>query len=136
MGILGIAAREKVRVPQSDAARWTYFTLRLLKGQRLWGPVSLDHAMSNKEAGENIDMRSIKASFVGDGGVRILLGALSALLVATALPAAALANPMACRQIMAACQSAGFAPGAARQGIGLQAHCMTPSLSGMRYELS
>jgi len=31
-----------------------------------------------------------------------------------------------CGKIRAACESAGFAPGAARDGIGLQIHCMMP----------
>jgi lipoprotein-anchoring transpeptidase ErfK/SrfK len=46
--------------------------------------------------------------------------------LAATLPAAAASDQGACRQINMACQGAGFIQGAARQGIGLQVHCIMP----------
>jgi len=48
------------------------------------------------------------------------------LALAMMLAPAAQADPRACAQIRAACQEAGFVQGAARQGIGLYAHCVAP----------
>ena len=54
--------------------------------------------------------------------------ALGLLLIATAVPlsAAAAQDQRACRQIRQACQEAGFVQGFAREGIGLQIHCIMP----------
>ena len=59
-------------------------------------------------------------------------GTIGLLTLGTVIPIAASAAPDqdACRQIRAACESAGFAQGAARQGIGLQVHCMVPIMQG------
>ena len=54
--------------------------------------------------------------------------ALGLLLIATAVPLSAAAAQVqrACRQIRQACQEAGFVQGFAREGIGLQIHCIMP----------
>jgi lipoprotein-anchoring transpeptidase ErfK/SrfK len=54
--------------------------------------------------------------------------ALGLLLIATAVPLAdaAAQDQRACRQIRQACQEAGFVQGFAREGIGLQIHCIMP----------
>jgi lipoprotein-anchoring transpeptidase ErfK/SrfK len=52
------------------------------------------------------------------------------MLIVLAGPAAAAAQG-SCQQIRAACQSAGFAQGAAKLGIGLQLDCIIPIMSGM-----
>ena len=56
------------------------------------------------------------------------IAALGLLLIATAVPLAAAAaqDQRACRQIRQACQEAGFVQGFAREGIGLQIHCIMP----------
>jgi lipoprotein-anchoring transpeptidase ErfK/SrfK len=46
--------------------------------------------------------------------------------VAVPFTTAAAQDPRACRQIREACQGAGFIQGAAREGIGLQIHCVMP----------
>jgi hypothetical protein len=53
------------------------------------------------------------------------LGLLILGLAATVTSAAA-QNQGPCRQIRLACEGAGFTQGAAREGIGLQVHCITP----------
>jgi hypothetical protein len=51
--------------------------------------------------------------------------------IVLAAPAAAAAQSQgSCQQIRAACQSAGFAQGAAKLGIGLQVDCIIPIMSG------
>jgi len=55
--------------------------------------------------------------------IRMLLAAFG--MAATVITAAA-QNQGACGQIRLACQSAGFAPGAYRDGVGLQVHCIIP----------
>jgi lipoprotein-anchoring transpeptidase ErfK/SrfK len=59
-----------------------------------------------------------------------LSGALAPLAQAMTLTwtiaSAAQADPRACAQIRAACEQAGFVQGAARQGVGLYAHCVAP----------
>jgi len=56
------------------------------------------------------------------------IAALGLLLIATAVPLAGAAaqDQRACRQIRQACQEAGFVQGFAREGIGLQIHCIMP----------
>jgi lipoprotein-anchoring transpeptidase ErfK/SrfK len=60
--------------------------------------------------------------------MRTAIGTLGLLILGMAAPgtAAALQDQAACGQIKAVCQGAGFMPGAGRQGIGLQAHCIIP----------
>jgi hypothetical protein len=51
--------------------------------------------------------------------------------IVLAAPVAAVAHGQgSCQQIRAACQSAGFAQGAAKLGIGLQVDCIVPIMSG------
>ena len=57
---------------------------------------------------------------------RMLLGTISLLAFAMSATGAAARDPEACGQIRAACLGAGFVQGAAREGIGLQVHCMMP----------
>jgi lipoprotein-anchoring transpeptidase ErfK/SrfK len=56
------------------------------------------------------------------------IAALGLLLVATAVPlsTATAQDQRACRQIRQACMEAGFVQGFAREGIGLQIHCIVP----------
>ena len=56
------------------------------------------------------------------------IAALGLLLIGTAVPLAAAEaqDQRACRQIRQACQEAGFVQGFAREGIGLQIHCIMP----------
>jgi lipoprotein-anchoring transpeptidase ErfK/SrfK len=56
------------------------------------------------------------------------IGTLSLFIVGIAAPltAAAAQDHGACKQIREACQGAGFIQGAAREGIGLQIHCVIP----------
>src|SRR5262245_9403763 len=59
--------------------------------------------------------------------MRMLLGTIGLLAVAISAPEAVARDQQgACGQIRAACLDAGFAQGAARDGIGLQVHCMMP----------
>src|SRR5882757_7840362 len=60
--------------------------------------------------------------------MRIPLGTLGLLVCGIVAPmAAASAQEQGpCRQVRAACLGAGFMPGAAREGIGLQVHCIVP----------
>jgi lipoprotein-anchoring transpeptidase ErfK/SrfK len=57
-------------------------------------------------------------------------GTLCMLIVLAAPAAAAAQGQGSCQQIRAACQSAGFAQGAAKLGIGLQVDCIIPIMSG------
>jgi hypothetical protein len=56
------------------------------------------------------------------------IGTLGLLIFGMAVPTAAAAaqDQGPCAQIRMACQGAGFIQGAARQGIGLQVHCIIP----------
>src|ERR1700704_1939779 len=58
------------------------------------------------------------------------LGMLLAVGLAAPFAAPASADQEACREITAACQRAGFAPGAARAGAGLQVDCVRPIMQG------
>ena len=66
------------------------------------------------------------------------IAALGLLLIATAvsLAAAAAQDQRACRQIRQACQEAGFVQGFAREGIGLQIHCIMPIIQARPQPLS
>jgi DnaJ domain len=57
-------------------------------------------------------------------------GTLCMFIVLAAPVAAAAQGQGSCQQIRAACQSAGFAQGAAKLGIGLQVDCIIPIMSG------
>jgi sulfite dehydrogenase (cytochrome) subunit B len=60
--------------------------------------------------------------------VRVQIGSLGLVvfgLVATVTTTEA-QNQGACRQIRLVCEGAGFTPGAAREGVGLQVHCIMP----------
>jgi lipoprotein-anchoring transpeptidase ErfK/SrfK len=50
--------------------------------------------------------------------------------IAAPMATAAAQGQWACGQIRAACMNAGFMPGAAREGIGLQVHCIVPIMQG------
>jgi len=65
--------------------------------------------------------------------MRIPIGTLGLLILGTAMLCAAPAvqDQTACEQIRALCQGAGFAQGAGRQGVGLQAHCIIPIMQAM-----
>jgi lipoprotein-anchoring transpeptidase ErfK/SrfK len=63
-------------------------------------------------------MRQLRISF---GTVGLVVFAMTSLVAA-----AAAEDQGACGQIRAACQGAGFVEGAAREGIGLQVHCVIP----------
>jgi hypothetical protein len=52
------------------------------------------------------------------------------LATAAAMTAAAAQEQGSCGQIRAACMAAGFVQGAARDGIGLQVHCIAPIMEG------
>jgi lipoprotein-anchoring transpeptidase ErfK/SrfK len=60
--------------------------------------------------------------------IRIPIGTLGLLVLglAVTVTTAAAQNLEPCRQIRLACEGAGFAPGAARDGVGLQVHCIIP----------
>jgi lipoprotein-anchoring transpeptidase ErfK/SrfK len=58
--------------------------------------------------------------------MRMLLGTIGLLAFGISAPIATARDQGACGQIRAACLTAGFAQGAARDGIGLQVHCMMP----------
>jgi lipoprotein-anchoring transpeptidase ErfK/SrfK len=60
--------------------------------------------------------------------VRVGIGTLGLLVLglAATVTTAAGQNQGPCRQIRIACESAGFTPGAAREGVGLQVHCIIP----------
>ena len=60
--------------------------------------------------------------------MRIPIGTVGLLVcgIAASTAAAAAQEQAACRQVRGACLSAGFMPGAAREGIGLQVHCIVP----------
>jgi lipoprotein-anchoring transpeptidase ErfK/SrfK len=64
--------------------------------------------------------------------MQISIGAASLLVFGLAAlpPTAAAQDRAACAQIRFACQSAGFVQGAARDGIGLQVHCVMPIVQG------
>jgi hypothetical protein len=57
-------------------------------------------------------------------------GTLCMFIVLAAPVAAAAQGQGSCQQIRAVCQSAGFAQGAAKLGIGLQVDCIIPIMSG------
>jgi lipoprotein-anchoring transpeptidase ErfK/SrfK len=56
--------------------------------------------------------------------------------MATPFATAAAQDPRACRQIREACQGAGFIQGAAREGIGLQIHCIMPIIQARAQPLT
>src|ERR1700688_3821907 len=60
--------------------------------------------------------------------VRVGIGTLGLLILglAATVTTAAAQNQGACRQIRLACEGAGFTQGAAREGVGLQVHCIIP----------
>src|SRR5262245_17138325 len=58
--------------------------------------------------------------------MRMLVGTIGLLAVGMSASVATARDQGACGQIRATCMAAGFAPGAAREGIGLQVHCMMP----------
>jgi hypothetical protein len=65
----------------------------------------------------------------GNGMIRLLhkpLGTLGLLVIGITAPGASAWAEGPCQQIRAACEEAGFVQGAARDGIGLQMHCMMP----------
>ena len=64
--------------------------------------------------------------------MRIPLGKVGLLIfgVVASMTAAAAQEQGPCRQIRAACLNAGFIQGAAREGIGLQIHCIMPIMQG------
>jgi hypothetical protein len=64
--------------------------------------------------------------------MRPSLHPLCILIVGLGTPLAAAAGPVpgSCQQITAVCQGAGFAPGAASLGIGLQVYCIIPIMQG------
>jgi hypothetical protein len=61
------------------------------------------------------------------------IGALCVLSVGLIIPfnAVAARDQGSCEQIAAACESAGFVRGAAREGAGLRADCINPIMQGM-----
>jgi hypothetical protein len=65
-------------------------------------------------------------------GIFILLGMAVLTTVAGYRPAAAQAEPerAPCQQIRAACTDAGFKPGGAPEGIGIQVDCIRPIMQG------
>jgi lipoprotein-anchoring transpeptidase ErfK/SrfK len=70
--------------------------------------------------------------------MRIPLGMVGLLVVGMAAPmsGAAAQDQGACGQIKAACQGAGFIQGAAREGIGLQIHCIMPIMQARAQPLT
>jgi len=58
--------------------------------------------------------------------MRMVLGTVGLFAIGMSAPAAVARDQGACGQIRAACMDAGFAQGAARDGVGLQVHCMMP----------
>jgi lipoprotein-anchoring transpeptidase ErfK/SrfK len=69
--------------------------------------------------------------------IRILLGNFGLLIFVVAPMAAAIAQEQGpCRQIRGACLNAGFIQGAAREGVGLQFHCIMPIMQGRAQPLS
>jgi lipoprotein-anchoring transpeptidase ErfK/SrfK len=65
------------------------------------------------------------------GQLLISLGRVCLLICAVAAPMTAAAQGRGpCAQIKEACQDAGFVQGAAREGIGLQIHCVAPIIQG------
>jgi hypothetical protein len=64
---------------------------------------------------------------------QVSVGTLFALAVVVAVPVASIAadGRGPCEQIRAACETAGFARGAANMGVGLQVDCIIPIISGM-----
>src|SRR5215470_8752531 len=63
---------------------------------------------------------------------RILMLAISTILVVLGLPSAAAAAPRQgpCAEISAACERAGFVQGGAKAGNGLQVDCIVPVMQG------
>ena len=70
--------------------------------------------------------------------MRIPLGRVALLVFGMAVPMAAAAaqDQGPCAQIRAACQGAGFIQGAAREGIGLQIHCIMPIMQASAQPLT
>src|SRR3984893_5613032 len=70
--------------------------------------------------------------------MRIPLGRVALLVFGMAVPMAAAAaqDQGPCAQIRAACQGAGFIQGAAREGIGLQIHCIMPIMQARAQPLT
>jgi hypothetical protein len=70
--------------------------------------------------------------------MRVSLGTVCLLIFGMAAPMAAARtqDQGACRQIRAACQGAGFIEGAAREGIGLQIHCIIPIMQARAQPLT
>src|SRR5262249_6806811 len=79
-----------------------------------WGP-NIETVARGIALGTN-DMRQ----------TRRLLGTIGLFAFAMSATGAAARDEGACGQIRAACLGAGFVQGAAREGIGLQIHCMMP----------
>ena len=82
------------------------------------GGISRALTMRKEKSKEKPEEKSAKKS----------IAALGLLLIGTAVPLAAAEaqDQRACRQIRQACQEAGFVQGFAREGIGLQIHCIMP----------
>ena len=76
------------------------------------------------------DRRGLRSIHIGTKTMRQMrmLGRVGPLLIVMAAPmtTAAAKDQGSCAQIKAACLGAGFVQGAAREGIGLQVHCMAP----------
>ena len=70
--------------------------------------------------------------------MRIPLGGVGLLVFGMAAPMATTAaeDQGACGQIRAACRGAGFIQGAAREGIGLQIHCIMPIMQARAQPLT
>jgi lipoprotein-anchoring transpeptidase ErfK/SrfK len=70
--------------------------------------------------------------------MRVSLGTVCLLVfgMAASVAAARAQDQGACRQIRAACQGAGFIEGAAREGIGLQIHCIIPIMQARAQPLT
>jgi hypothetical protein len=70
--------------------------------------------------------------------MRIPLGRVALLVFGMAVPMAAAAaqDQRPCAQIRAACLGAGFIQGAAREGIGLQIHCIMPIMQARAQPLT
>jgi hypothetical protein len=58
--------------------------------------------------------------------MRVRIGLLGLIFFGFAVTAAEAQNQAPCRRIRLACESAGFTQGAAREGVGLQVHCINP----------
>jgi lipoprotein-anchoring transpeptidase ErfK/SrfK len=94
---------------------------------RNWTPESLAAFPSTQGPGA-MTMRRAKKS----------VGALGLIIVGMAAPfaGAAAQDQGPCRQIREACQGAGFVQGAAREGVGLQIHCIMPIMQARAQPLT